>query len=219
MVKRHALWLVLSTSVATVAVAQNAPEPLAFDFESIPVGPAAGACNSALTGGGGPVDWQIVEDPTAPAGAYVLAEMSRDATGTRFPLCIFPGFSAANVDVSVAFRPIAGAVDQAAGVMVRIVDADNYYIARANALEGNVRFYKVENGQRIQLATASVPVVAQQWSTLGLRMIGDRVEVLLDGVVLFQATDRTFTAAGGVGVWTKADSLTYFDQLMATALP
>ncbi|MGV8838962.1 MAG: hypothetical protein ACWA6X_01520 [Bauldia sp.] len=216
--KRSLLVILLSAAVATMAWAQNAVD-ITADFEAVPLGPATPACDPALTGGGGPVDWQIVEDPMAPAGPHVLAEVSRDTTSSRFPICILRDFSAANVEVSVAFKPVAGAIDQAAGVMVRIVDANNYYIARANALEGNVRFYKVENGVRDQLATANVPVVVGQWSTLGLRIVGDRAEVLLDGVVLFGATDQTFPAAGGVGVWTKADSLTYFDLLTATALP
>lgn len=121
--------------------------------------------------------------------------------------------------MAVAFRPVAGTVDQAAGLIVRAVDPDNYYIARANALEANVRLYKVENGLRTQLAGTSIPIATGEWRTLGMRIVGDRVEVLLDGVVLFETTDQTFAAPGAVGVWTKADSLTHFDRFSALALP
>lgn len=201
---------------ATLAVAQGAA--IDTDFEASPVGPATD-CVGGLTGGGVPVDWQIVEDATAPAGPHVLAELSGDRTNNRFPVCLFPDFVAADVDVSVAFRPVAGTVDQAAGLVVRAIDANNYYIVRANALEGNVRFYKVEGGVRTQLAGVNTSIASGEWRTLGLRMRGDRAELLLDGAVLFEATDATFSAAGQVGLWTKADSLTHFDRFTASLLP
>jgi hypothetical protein len=102
---------------------------------------------------------------------------------------------------------------------VRLKDANNYYIARANALEGNVRLYKVVGGKRSQFAGKDVAVPSSKWQTLGLGVQGDRLEVRLDGKLLFEARDQTFKDAGKVGLWTKADSVTYFDDLRAEALP
>jgi hypothetical protein len=126
---------------------------------------------------------------------------------------VLDGFEARDVQVSVAFKPVSGRVDQAAGLAVRMKDANNYYIARANALEGNVRLYRVVRGQRAQFAGKDVRIPAGQWQTLGLAAQGDRLEVRLNGDLLFEAHDRTFEDAGRVGLWTKADSLTYFDDL------
>jgi hypothetical protein len=109
-------------------------------------------------------------------------------------------------------------VDQAAGLMVRVRDPRNYYIVRANALENNVRLYRVVGGRRTQFAGVDVPVPRDRWQSLGLRIEGDRLSVTLDGRELFTATDRTFRGPGRVGLWTKADSLTHFDNLEVQAL-
>jgi hypothetical protein len=103
--------------------------------------------------------------------------------------------------------------------MVRVRDEDNYSVARANALEGNVRLYKVVDGRRRQFAGVDVEVPRGRWQELGLRVEGDRLTVSLDGRELFGATDRTFAQTGRVGLWTKADSLTHFDDLVARRLP
>ena len=98
-------------------------------------------------------------------------------------------------------------------------DANNYYIARANALENNVRFYRVVGARRQQLATANAKVAAGQWHTLTLRAEGDRFTVSLDGKTLHTTTDRTFRSAGKVGLWTKSDSVTHFDRIEIKQLP
>ena len=187
-------------------------------FEDAPTGAPPPGFSFALTGGGGPVRWVVLEDPSAPAGGKVVAETSRDRTNDRFPLAILDGFEARDVAVSVRFRAISGTVDQAAGLMVRLRDPQNYYIARANALEENVRLYRVVDGRRVQFAGADLRVPRDRWQTLSLRVEGDRLAVALDGRELFTATDRTFAEAGRVGLWTKADSLTHFDGLEVEAL-
>jgi hypothetical protein len=159
------------------------------------------------------VSWAVLEDPSSPAGPKVLAETSRDRTDDRFPLAILEGVTARDVAVSMRFKPVSGTVDQAAGLVVRLRDARNYYIARANALEGNVRLYRVVDGRRIQFAGVDTRVPRDRWQALGLRIEGDRLAVSLDGRELFTATDRTFRDPGRVGLWTKADSLTHFDAL------
>ncbi|HYZ30692.1 MAG TPA: hypothetical protein VE684_00255, partial [Crenalkalicoccus sp.] len=179
-----------------------------IDFEAATVGAPAPGFTFALTGGGPPPRWVVLEDASSPAGPKVLAETSRDRTDNRFPLAVLDGITARDVALSVRFRPVDGRVDQAAGLVLRWRDARNYYVARANALEDNVRLYRVVDGRRIQFAGADARVPRDRWQALGLRVEGERFEVSLEERVLFSATDRTFTEPGRVGLWTKADSLT-----------
>jgi len=201
-------------AAATAQAQQRSP----LTFEDAAAGAPPAGFSFALTGRGGPVRWVVLEDPSAPAGSKVIAETSQDRTSDRFPLAILDGFEARDVAVSVRFRPVSGTVDQAAGLVVRLRDPRNYYIARANALENNVRLYRVVDGRRVQFAGVDVTVPRGRWQTLGLRVEGDRFAVLLDGRELFAATDRTFHGAGRVGLWTKADSLTHFDELQVQQL-
>jgi hypothetical protein len=129
--------------------------------------------------------------------------------------------TAADVDLSVRFRPVSGRIDRAAGLVWRYRDQDNYYIVRANALEDNVVLYKVENGRRTDLPVkgegrsygkkAEVP--ADRWSTLRVVATGRLFQVYFNGTRLYDVEDSTFTEPGKVGVWTKADSVTQFDDL------
>jgi hypothetical protein len=171
----------------------------------------------ARTGQGAPAQWTIADDPTATAGR-AIEQSSTDRTGYRFPLAIHEATSATNLEVTVRFKAVAGEVDQAAGIALRLRDADNYYVARANALEDNVRFYRVVKGRREQLEGANLKVTANAWHTLGLRAEGDRFTVSYDGKVLFTATDKTFAEAGKVALWTKSDSVTRFDDINITIL-
>lgn len=189
------------------------------NFEGMAASAPPSGFTTALTGEGPPIEWMVVEDGTAPSGTKVLAEVSGDETSYRFPLALYDGLEARDTEVSVRFKPISGRVDQAAGLVVRAQDADNYYIARANALEDNVRLYKVVDGRREQFAGIDTEVPAGEWQTLGLKVEGDRLEVSLDGQSLFTATDGTFSEPGKVGLWTKADSLTHFDDLTIEPLP
>ena len=183
-----------------------------IDFES-PV-----AFQSMLTGKGGPVAWSVIDDPTAPAGPKVLAQTSTDRTDNRFPLAVFDQPVLKDLDVAVRFKPVAGAVDRAAGIAVRLADRDNYYVVRANALEDNVRLYKVVQGDRRQFAGANVKVPSGVWQELRLVVHGSRFEVFFAGKSLYSATDATFAEAGRVALWTKADSITHFDDLRIGSL-
>lgn len=117
------------------------------------------------------------------------------------------------MDVVFRFKPVGGKVDQAGGIVVRLSTPDDYYVVRANALEDNVRLYRVVKGRREQIEGADTKVVGYQWHTLGLRAEGDRFTVSFDGKELFSARDATFGAPGKVALWTKADSVTHFDSL------
>ena len=166
---------------------------------------------------GAPGRWVVQADG---ADKY-LVQTDPDATRSRFPVAVLSGVSAVDLDVSVRFKPVSGRVDQAAGLVWRYRDEDNYYLVRANALEDNVVLYKVEHGKRIDLAVkgegrtygkkADVP--AGQWSTLRVVARGPLFAVHFNGTKLYEVEDGTLTQAGKVGVWTKADSVSQFDDL------
>jgi len=164
------------------------------------------------TGEGGAGEWILVTDPTA-AGGRAIAQVSKDRTDYRFPLAVYKPYSGKDLEVAVRFKPVAGTVDKAGGIAVRLSTPDDYYVARANALEDNVRFYRVVKGKREQLASANAKVAANEWHTLALKAEGDRFTVSFDGKALLSAQDGTFSDAGKVALWTKADSVTYFDTI------
>ena len=201
----------LTLATATRATAQTGGQTTRIDFEKA-------AYTGALTGAGGPVAWTLLDDLTAPSGRKVLAQTSTDKTDYRFPLAILDAPAAADVDVAVKFKPVAGEVDRAAGIAVRLMDRNNYYVVRANALEDNVRLYRMVGGQRSQFAGAFAKVPSGQWQELRLKVEASRFEVFLNGKSLYNATDATFAAAGRMALWTKADSVTYFDDLVIKPL-
>ncbi len=171
----------------------------------------------AAWGQAGAGEWILVTDPTA-AGGRAIAQVSKDRTDYRFPLAVYKPYSGKDVEVSVRFKPVAGTVDEAGGIAVRLSTPGDYYVARANALEDNVRFYRVVKGKREQLAGANAKVSANQWHMLALKAEGDRFTVSFDGKALLSAQDRTFPDAGKVALWTKADSVTYFDTISIMTL-
>lgn len=194
------------TGAIMIAIDKMTPGAAPTDFEF------------ARTGKGGPAQWTVTSDTSAAAG-LAIEQTSADRTDYRFPLAIYQPILASNVDVTLRFRAIAGKVDQAGGIAVRLSDPDNYYVVRANALEDNVRFYHVVKGQRSQIEGANIKVTANQWHQLGLWAQGPRFTVTFDGKELFTATDRTIASAGKVALWTKADSVTRFDGIEIRVLP
>jgi hypothetical protein len=167
---------------------------------------------SALTGAGTAGRWEVVEDASA-EGGQALAQLSEDTTNYRFPLAIYMPTLPSDLEARVRFKAISGSVDQAGGVVVRLQSAQNYYLARANALENNVRFYRVKGGRREELAGANTRVTAGEWHTLSLRAQGSRFVVSFDGQALIDARDEAFSSPGKVALWTKADSVTRFDHI------
>jgi hypothetical protein len=187
-------------------------------IESMTIGSKPAGFTFSRTGQGGDGEWTVTADTTA-AGGRAIEQTSTERTDYRFPLAIHGSFSAANLNVEIRFKAVAGKVDQAGGVAVRLMDPDNYYVVRANALEDNMRFYRVVRGRREQLEGANLKITSNEWHLLALRAEGDRFTVSYDGKALFSATDNTFGEAGGVALWTKADSVTRFDRLAITPLP
>jgi Domain of Unknown Function (DUF1080) len=158
---------------------------------------------TAVTG-----DWAVEEMAAAPSGKKVLLQR---ATKNEFNVIVAPGVYA-DVDVTMKFKPIAGREDASGGIVFRFTDG-RYYVVRANALEDNFRLYYYDRGRR-QLASASVKRPALgQWHTVRVVALGDRVQAWLDGGRYLDHRDSRLKS-GRVGLWTKADSITAFDDLV-----
>jgi hypothetical protein len=176
--------------------------------------------SQATTGKGAQADWKLQEVTGAPSGKMVVQQFSTGGD-MRFPLLAFDSVQASNVDLSVKFKAISGTTDQAAGIVWRMIDANNYYIVRANALEDNVVTYIVKDGKRIDLPVkgkgrtygAKAPVTKATWNTLGVSVRGSTFKITLNGVELYEVEDKTFEKSGKVALWTKADSVMQFDDL------
>lgn len=190
-------------------------------FEHEAVGAAPKGWTLTRTGKGTP-RWTVETDATAPSGSKVL-QQSGSAT---FPLALLTGSSLRDGFIQVRFKAISGGQDRAAGIVWRARDADNYYVVRANALEDNVVAYKTVNGVRSSLDIVGrkggygvkMPVPAGQWHTLRVEHTGSLFKVVFNGKALFDVEDTTFKDAGMIGLWTKADSVTAFDELSYGAL-
>lgn len=195
-------------SALTLALALGAAGPAANrTFESDGVGkPAVGFRTEVGR-------WEVVQD----GANRVLAQLAEN--GDRvFNLALVEGASYQDVDVSIRVKPRSGRIDQGGGVVWRAKDKDNYYIARLNPLEDNLRVYKVEDGRRTQLDHADAPG-KRDWRTIRITMRDREITGWLDGVKLLVAEDSTFPDAGRIGVWSKSDARTYFDDLTARAIP
>lgn len=180
-------------------------ETINFDQEktgALPAGWKAG-----VTGRGSP-KWTVEKDDTAPSPPNVLKQ---SGSGT-FPWCVKTDTSMENGSVEVKFKPISGSEDAAGGIVWRWKDGDNYYVARANALENNVSLYHTTNGRRITIKYVDAPVAKNQWHTLRVEFAGKSIRVALDGKAYISQEDDHITGPGAVGVWTKADSVTAFDD-------
>jgi hypothetical protein len=190
----------------------------AINIAKMEIGSPPAGFQFARTGQGDLGRWIVVSDETSFAGR-AIEQSSTDRTDYRFPLAILDSVVAKNVDVSLKFKPVAGRVDQAGGIAVRVLDGDNYYVVRANALEDNVRFYRVVKGRRQQIDGVNTKVTSGEWHSLGLKAQGDRFTIEFDGKTLFTTSDKTFAEPGTVALWTKADSVTRFDQIAIAMLP
>lgn len=193
-------------------------ESQTISFDSAEVGKPPPGFSTALTGGGGPISWVVREDATAPNGKRVLVQESADDTSYRFPMCIYDKTEARDVAVEVNYKAISGKVDQAGGIVLRYTP-ENYYIARANALEDNVVLFKTVRGKRSKVEEVAVKVAPGQWHTLRFEAKGKHLEVVFDGKVVIETEDGTFTNPGKVGLWTKADSVSAFANLKIERVP
>lgn len=213
---KRVMLVAIAIAIVGAATVSGAEQKVTFDQDTVGQ-PPAGFTFGHTAKVGAPGKWVVQQE----GDGKVLAQIDPDRTGPRFPVAILDQPGVADVDLSVRFRPVSGRGDQAAGLVWRLKDEDNYYIVRANAIENNVVLYKVERGKRTDLPLKGegrtygkkAPVPSGQWGTLRVVATGPLFEVFLNGSKLYEVEDRTFTQAGKVGVWTKADSVTQFDDL------
>ena len=189
---------ILTTAVNAMAASVD------FDADALGRPPAGWTCGA--TGKGSP-KWTVEADPSAPNKGKVL----RQSGSAAFPWCVKDGSALADGWVEVKFRALAGREDQAGGVVWRWKDADNYYVARANALENNVSLYHTTAGSRRTIEYQDAPVARDVWHTLRVDFKASSIRVWLDGKIYIDRKDANIQGPGRVGVWTKADSVTVFD--------
>ena len=187
-----------------------------FTFDNYEPGKIPLGWTQYYTGKGKETDWKILEDE----GNKVLAQLSELDLGGHFNEIVFDGIIVKNVELKVRVKGVKGKRDQGGGFVWRFIDADNHYIVRANPLEDNVVLYKMENGKRTDLPLiglgktygVDVEPLGDGWNDLKLTVVDNIFTVFLNDKQLFQVEDETFTEAGKVGLWTKADAVTYFDD-------
>ena len=192
---------VLTSLLSTSVVAQT------VDFDADAVGAAPSGWTCGVTGVGSP-RWTVAVEPGAPSGTNVLRQ---SGSGT-FPWCVRSGTSLSDGFVEVKFKPLTGREDQAGGLVWRWKDGDHYYVARANALENNVSLYYTAGGSRKTIRYVDAQVASGAWHTLRVEFVATRIAVSLDGKRYIDVEDSHIGGTGSVGVWTKADSVTAFDD-------
>ena len=193
---------VVMACLATTTAASNS-----MNFDDAKPGAPPPGWTATKTGPGEP-RWTVERDDTAPSPPLVL----RQSGAAKYPVCLKDGTNLKDGFVEVKFKPVAGKEDRAGGVVWRARDADNYYVARGNALEDNVTIYHTIRGRRVAFENVDRKVAPGVWHTLRVDFSGSRFIVTFDGEKVIDATDASFSEPGQVGVWTKADSVTLFDD-------
>jgi hypothetical protein len=178
-----------------------------INFDDAKAGAPPPGWKSTITGSGS-AKWSVEQDSSAPSKPNVLKQ---SGVGT-FPICIYESAKLKDGFVEMKFKPIEGKEDQAGGVIWRVQDSNNYYIARANALEDNVTIYHTIGGKRVAFKSINTKVKSGVWHALRVDFDGNKFTVTFDGNKVIEATDQSFPNAGNVGLWTKADSVTLFDD-------
>jgi hypothetical protein len=206
--------LVLLSLQANLAMAET------ISFADEPIGAAPKGWTSTTTGEGSP-KWSVENDPTT------LSKVVKQSGIAKYPLLLKSSPSITDGFIEVRFKAIAGREDRAGGIVWRAKDANNYYVLRANALEDNVVMYKTVNGTRTALDIVGrkggygvkVAVPSGQWHALRAEFNGTRYKAFFNGRLLFEVDDSTLPEAGQIGLWTKADSVTVFDNFSYGSLP
>jgi hypothetical protein len=204
-------------TVVALSIGKEKPQVVRFgkdDAGKVPTGWAA-----AKTGKGEGSIWKVVADDTAPSkSGYVLAQTA-ESPNAMFNLCVLQDGSCKDVELTVAFKAVKGKNDQGGGFVWRYQDPNNYYVCRMNPLEDNYCLYHVVAGKRTQFGgKEGLKVPTGTWHTLTVKMVGDAIECSLDGQKQIEAKDSTFTKAGKVGLWTKSDAQSHFDDFQVRDL-
>jgi hypothetical protein len=205
--------------LVTTARADGPAKPRTYTFDQdTPGKPPADFTFARTKNVGKPAKWVVEAQKDAPSGGKALGQVDKDETNGRYPLAVTAADAPADLKLSVKCKAVSGEVDQACGLVFRYKDENNYYITRSNVLEENVRLYHLKNGKRTQFATWDGPVPGKAWNELAVEAKGDSFRIYFNGKKVIEAKDSTFTGPGKIGLWTKADSVTYFDDLVVTPL-
>jgi len=183
-----------------------------WNFDQAPAGQLPSGFSVQKPGRGTLPRWEVLADPTAPSPSNILAQRSKENFGEHFNLAVIEDSDYQDLDLEVRFKAVEGAEDQGGGLIWRYQDPDNYYIARANPLENNFRIYRVVGGSRRQLKSADFRMTSGTWHTMRIVAKGDQMECFYDDKKYLEVRDTTFSR-GKIGLWTKADAVTYFDDL------
>lgn len=202
------------------APAAGAPAASAYGFDAALADAPLGDFDFRSHGPGRPAVWKVLAVPDAPSGKQVLAQLDDDRTNHRYNLALSPAAPAADVRVAVRGKAVAGGRDRSFGVVARWQDGDSYYLARVNTSGWgpNVRLYSFVHGQRDELASTDVEAEPGRWYELALEIRGDRLIAIFDGKQVLETRDVRIRAPGRAGVWTKAEAVSQFDDLVVTPL-
>lgn len=200
-------WKYLLTLMVCAAALAAAAAPDCVNFDDAKIGISPSGWQATETGIGS-ARWTVEKDASAPSPSQVLKQSGE----AQFPVCIYQNTELADGFVEVKFKLVSGKEDQAGGVMFRVKDKDNYYVARANALEDTVELFHTLNGNRQSVKSAEIKVTAQQWHQLRAEFRRTHITIYFDGKLIVDTNDDAISAPGKVGVWTKSDSITLFDN-------
>jgi len=194
------------------------PASKRLGFDKGKVGEMPPGWKAGVTGKGAESSvWKLVEDETAPGGKLALFQTSKNP-GSAFNVCLAEdGGKYKDVDISVSLKAIEGKADQGGGIVWRAKDKDNFYIVRFNPLEQNFWLYKTVGGKRMSLLKVAAKGESGKWHTIRVVHKGNKIECYFNGKKMIETTDDTFTEAGLVGIWSKADAQTYFANVEITA--
>lgn len=177
-----------------------------FESETVgklPFGFVADATNKAKS-----IEWNVVDD-----NGNKVVEQQAENSGSCYNLLVLDKVAYKDFSASVKIKAITGEEDQGGGLLWHYIDKNNYYVARYNPLENNFRFYRVVDSKREELESANSDIKQGEWFTMTIEMKGNKITCSLNGKTLIESTDDTFKSAGLIGFWTKADAVTYFDDL------
>jgi 3-keto-disaccharide hydrolase len=197
----------------------TAAEPQAWKLSGDSLGKLPPGWAADKTGTGDGSVWKVVADGTAPSKTGLVLAQTAAGPSALFNLCVKQDESYKDVELRVAFKAVKGENDQGGGFVWHYQNPNNYYVARFNPLEDNFRFYHVIDGKRTQLVTKEgIKIPTGTWHTLAVKHVGDKVECFLDGKKQLDATDSMIQKPGKVGLWTKADAQTHFDNFQVIDL-
>jgi len=209
-------WLMVVLFAAALAAEEKSPR---LRWSKADLGKVPAGWKAEKTGEGDGSVWKVVADDSAPSKRGVVLAQMAESPRRLFNLCVAADGRYQDVEAQVAFKAVRGKEDQGGGIVWRYQDANNYYVARMNPLESNYRVYKVVAGKRMQLGTKEdLKIPAGEWHVLKIKQAGEHIECWLDGKKYLDVKDKTFAKAGKIGLWTKADAQTRFDDLRVSAV-